>query len=337
VPRKLGNESCAWMNTKRCMKGVQDKVKSLDLIIPCYNEQECIRSIYTEIFAVMRDVADWTYNICYIDDGSRDNTLAEVKAIAEKDAKVGYIAFSRNFGKEAAIHAGLRSSHGDAVVIMDADHQDPPAMLPQMLELLNSGYDIIAVRRTDRTGEPFIRSWFANKFYLLMNKFSDVNIEAGSRDYRLMTAQVRDALLSMGERERFSKGLFAWVGFNVKWLDIPNVQRSAGDTSWSFWNLLKYAVSGIVAFTTAPLRLALIIGGFTVTSGTIYFIYRIVRYHFLLTTDAIIIALILIIGGVTIGLLGVVGEYLARMYNEVKRRPLYIIKEDNRNLKLDED
>jgi glycosyltransferase involved in cell wall biosynthesis len=310
---------------------VQDNLKHLVIIIPCYNEQECIRSIYEEISVVMRDVADWTYSICYVDDGSRDNTLAEVKTLAESDSSVGYITFSRNFGKEAAIHAGLRSSHGDAAVIMDADHQDPPAILPQMLELLNNGYDMIAVRRTDRKGEPFVRSWFANKFYVLMNKFSGIHMESGARDYRLMTAQVRDALLSLSERERFSKGLFTWVGFNVKWLDIPNVQRAAGNTSWSFWALLKYSISGIVAFTTAPLRLALIIGGFTVTSGIIYFIYRIIRYRFLLTTDAIIIALMLIIGGVTIGLLGIIGEYLARMYSEVKHRPLYIIKEKNRN------
>ena len=310
-------------------------MKQLDIVIPCYNEQECIRSIYKDISTVMRDVADWKNNICFIDDGSRDNTLAEIKTLAENDGYVDYIAFSRNFGKEAAIYAGLRFSHGEAVVIMDADHQDPPKMLPQMLEMLDNGYDMVAVHRTDRKGEPIIRSWFANKFYALMNKFSDINMEPGARDYRLMTAQVRDALLSMSERERFSKGLFAWVGFKVKWLDIPNIQRKAGTTSWSFWSLLKYAISGIVAFTTAPLRLALVIGGFTATAGTIYLLYRIIRYRFLITTDSIIIALILIIGGVTIGLLGIIGEYLARMFSEVKRRPLYIIKEANINLSKD--
>lgn len=303
-------------------------MKHLDIIIPCYNEQECVRSIYEEIETVMAAINGWSFNVCYVDDGSRDNTLNEVEKLAaiHSGGQVRLISFSRNFGKEAAIYAGLQSSTGDAVALMDADHQDSPALLAVMLENLTEGYDAVAVRRVDRNGEPLVRSWFANRFYQLMNRFSDVNMEPGARDYRVMTAQMRDAVLLMCERERFSKGLFAWVGFKTKWLEQPNAIRAAGTTKWSFLSLVNYAISGMVAFTTIPLRLSAFIGGGVLFSAFVYLLYRIIRYGIFMSPDEIAVVLLLFLGGVIIALLGIIGEYLARIYGEVKQRPIYIIK-----------
>jgi glycosyltransferase involved in cell wall biosynthesis len=314
-------------------------MQQLDIIIPCYNEKDNIRTIYGAIADVMQEAENVSFSVIYIDDGSSDDTMAEILALESEYgcAKVKYISFSRNFGKESAIYAGLQASSGDYAVLMDADHQDPPALLPAMLAVLmrhESGEDCVAVRRIDRKGEPIARSWFANRFYALMNKFSDVKMEPGARDFRMMTAQMRDSILALSERERFSKGLFAWVGFKTKWLELPNVPRAAGETKWSFWGLFKYALSGIVAFTTAPLRIASFAGVLTVLMAIIYAVYRLIRWQALFTTDAIIIFIVLFFSGVTVSFLGIIGEYIARIYREVKQRPVYIIAKSNIKVKM---
>jgi len=303
----------------------------LDIIVPCYNEQECVSLFYTETTAVMDTVAGVAWSVCFVDDGSRDATLAEIKQLVAVHGaeRVRYISFARNFGKEAAIYAGLQASRGDLAVLMDCDLQDPPSLLPQMLAELGNGYDCVATHRFNRRGEPFVRSMFANMFYSVMNKFSNVNMQPGARDCRLMTAQVRDAILSLGEYERFSKGLFAWVGFNTRWLEYENIERAAGITKWSFIKLIKYAVGGIVAFTTTPLRLASLVGGAAILLSTVYGIYRLVRYGLHFDTGSVVILLMLFLFGVSIAFLGIIGEYVARMYNEVKHRPIYIMRETN--------
>jgi glycosyltransferase involved in cell wall biosynthesis len=282
-----------------------------------------------------------SFSVIYIDDGSCDNTVSEILALESEYGfdKIKYISFSRNFGKESAIYAGLQASDGDYAVLMDADHQDPPELLPAMLECLDetaSGlcYDCVAAHRTDRKGEPPVRSWFANKFYALMNKFSDVNMEPGARDFRMMSAKMRESILALSERERFSKGLFAWVGFKTKWLEQPNIPRAAGKTKWSFGGLFKYALSGIVAFTTAPLKIASFAGSLTVFLAIIYAVYRLIRWHALFTTDTIIIFLLLFFSGVTVSFLGIIGEYIARIYSEVKQRPAYIVDKSNIKWKI---
>jgi len=312
-------------------------MKQLDIAIPCFNEQECVRRVFAEISRVMSGIPSWSYTVLFIDDGSRDKTLLEIKALIRElkeqpngQCRVEYISFSRNFGKEAAIYAGLQNSHGDAIVFMDADLQDPPELLLQMIEGLEEGFDCVAAQRTSRKGEPVIRSWFANKFYALMNKFSDVTMNPGARDFRMMSAHMRDALLGLCERERFSKGLFAWVGFNTKWIEFPIVPRAAGTTKWSFFALYKYALSGIVGFTTAPLKIAASFGLFTVLIAIAYFLYRVLKYGFTVKPAEIAIVLILFFSGVIILFLGVIGEYLSRIYSEVKQRPIYITREKSR-------
>ena len=305
-------------------------MKHLDIVIPCYNEESCVESIFFAIETALAGITELTFSVIYVDDGSKDKTLKVIKRLEKSKGseRVKYISFSRNFGKESAIFAGVSNSRGDAVVLMDADHQDPPSLLPEMLKGLEDGYDCVAAQRTDRKGEPPIRSWFANKFYRLMNKFSDVKMNPGARDYRMMTGQMRDALLQMPERERFSKGLFAWVGFKIKWLETSNIPRAAGVTKWSFWGLFKYAIDGIIAFTTAPLKIATMIGLFTVFTAVLYGIYRIIRWDIFLI-DSVLIFLILFFSGIIITLLGVIGEYIARIYLEIKGRPIYIAKETN--------
>jgi glycosyltransferase involved in cell wall biosynthesis len=305
-------------------------LKHLDIVIPCYNEAECVRAVLAEINRVIGEIAGLDYSVLFIDDGSRDATLSEIKSLSAEDRRVSYIAFSRNFGKEAAIFAGLQNSRGDAIVFMDADLQDPPELLVQMLGGLENGYDCVAAQRTNRDGEPILRSWFANRFYSLMNSFSDVKMNSGARDYRMMTAQMRDSLLKMSERERFSKGLFAWIGFKTKWVEFPIAARAAGKTKWSFFSLFSYAVGGIVAFTTAPLKIASIVGLSTVAAAIAYALYRLFRYGVVgRTPDEINTLLILFCSGIIIVFLGIIGEYLARIYTEVKRRPIYIVREQS--------
>ncbi|MCF0128761.1 MAG: glycosyltransferase family 2 protein, partial [Pseudobutyrivibrio sp.] len=250
----------------------------ITVIVPCYNEEKALPFFFEEINKVRAAMAHEEFELLFVDDGSKDNTKGVIMDFAAKDPAVRYVIFSRNFGKEAAIYAGLEHSRGDYVAIMDADLQDPPSLLPVMYDaLVNEGYDSVATRRVDRKGEPPIRSFFARQFYKIMNKISNTDLVDGARDYRLMNRQFVDALLSLGEYNRFSKGLFGWVGFKTKWLEFENVERVAGETKWSFWKLLLYAIDGIVAFSTAPLQLSGVMGIFMAFLSFLAMIFLIVR------------------------------------------------------------
>ncbi len=247
----------------------------LTAIIPCYNEESALRYFYEEMERVMRSMPQVDFELLFVNDGSKDNTLEQIKALSVRDERVKYISFSRNFGKEAAIYAGLEHSDGDLTAIMDADLQDPPSLLPRMYQaIVEEGYDSVATRRVNRKGEPPIRSFFARNFYRLMNRISKTDIVDGARDYRLMNRAFVNALLEMGEYNRFSKGLFGWVGFETKWLEFENVERVAGETKWSFWKLFLYSIDGIVAFSTMPLSIAAFFGVMMclVAAGAILFI-----------------------------------------------------------------
>ena len=267
----------------------------------------------------------------FVNDGSKDKTVQVVKELREKDERVHLVSFSRNFGKEAAIYAGFQKAKGDFVVLMDADLQDPPALLPEMYGHIESGYDSVATRRVNRKGEPPIRSFFARRFYGLMRKISTTEIVDGARDYRMMTRQVRDAILSMTEYNRFSKGIFGWVGFETKWLEYENIQRAAGETKWSFWKLFKYSIEGIMAFSTVPLMISLVLG----------IIFGILGFGFLLFfvisaavsglnpfNGGTIVSTVVFIGGIILACMGILGLYTSKLYLEVKKRPVYIVKEE---------
>lgn len=282
----------------------------------------------------MRTMDYAEFELLFVNDGSKDNTLHIVKELAEKDARVAYVSFSRNFGKEAAIYAGLEYADGDLTVIMDADLQDPPALLPKMYEaIVEEGYDSVATRRVNRKGEPPIRSFFARRFYRLMNRISKTDIVDGARDYRMMNREFKDALLSMGEYNRFSKGLFGWVGFQTKWLEFKNVERVAGETKWSFWKLLIYSIDGIVAFSTMPLSIAAVIGILMCAASVAAIVFIIVR-QLLYGGSAFgwpsMACIIMFLGGIQLFCMGILGSYLAKTYLEVKKRPIYICKETNK-------
>ncbi|MBP5599711.1 MAG: glycosyltransferase family 2 protein [Lachnospiraceae bacterium] len=302
-------------------------------IVPCYNEEENVEDFYNEILKQEEYLKanSLELELIYVDDGSKDGTAAEVKKLIEKDKRVHLISFSRNFGKEAAIYAGLQNAKGDFAAIMDADLQDPPALLPQLFDaILKEGYDCAATRRVNRKGEPPIRSWFARRFYSLMKKISDTELMDGARDYRLMTRMVIDAVLSVKEYNRFSKGIFGWVGFKTKWIEFENVERRKGETKWSFWGLLKYSLEGIMAFSSAPLLIASYIGLFFTVIAFLALIFIFVRA--LIFGDPTsgwpsLACIIVLVAGVQLFCLGVVGQYLSKVYLEVKERPIYIVKE----------
>ncbi len=309
-------------------------MKLLSIIVPCYNEEENIRDFYdelmkTEDFFKGHDV---DFEILYVNDGSKDGTVPEVKKLHEEDERVHLINFSRNFGKEAAIYAGLQKSKGDFVVMLDCDLQDPPALLPEMYGyIVNEGYDSVATRRVTRKGEPPIRSFFARRFYSLINKMSRTEIVDGARDYRLMTRQFVDAILSMEEYNRFSKGIFGWVGFTTKWLEYENIERKKGETKWSFWKLFVYALDGITAFSTVPLAVASVLGVVFCILAVILIIVTIIRK--IVFGDPTsgwpsLVCIISLVSGVQLFCLGIVGQYLSKTYLEVKRRPIYIVKEE---------
>ena len=305
----------------------------LTVIVPCYNEEEALHYFYEEIQKVMQNMAQTEFELLFINDGSRDNTLEKVKALAEKNHRVKYVSFSRNFGKEAAIFAGLQHAKGDMVCIMDADLQDPPSLLPEMYKAITEeGYDSVATRRVSRKGEPPIRSFFARMFYRIINKISKTDIVDGARDYRLMSRAFVDALLELGEYNRFSKGLFGWVGFRTKWLEFENVERVAGETKWSFWKLFMYSIEGIVAFSTVPLSLASFCGVFMCGLSAIAIIFIIVR-QVLCGGSAYgwpsMVCIMIFLGGIQLLCVGILGSYLSRTYLEVKKRPIYICKETN--------
>ena len=307
--------------------------KLISVIVPCYNEQEVLHMFYDEISRVAGEMSAYDFEFIFVNDGSRDNTLNICKELAAKDERVKFISFSRNFGKEAGIYAGFEKSKGDLVCMMDADLQDPPALLPEMVKAIEEeGYDSVATRRVTRKGEPPIRSFFARMFYKLMNKISKTEIVDGARDYRLMTRQFVNSLLDLGEYTRFSKGLFGWVGYNTKWLEYENVERAAGETKWSFWKLLLYSIEGIMAFSTVPLAISAIMGIlFCVIAFAmiIFIIAKTIMFGDPVAGWPSTACIILFVGGVQLFCVGILGQYLAKTYLDVKGRPIYICKETN--------
>ena len=308
------------------------KTKTISLIVPCFNEEEALPVFYQETLKVLREM-EVDYELLIIDDGSKDNTLKIAKSFAEENDKVKYISFSRNFGKEAAMYAGFCNAKGDYVAVMDADMQDPPSLLPEMYEILESGeYDSVATRREDRKGESRIRSWFAKMFYKIINRISDADIVDGARDFRLMKRQMVDAIVSMSEYNRFSKGIFGWIGFKTYWLPYANVERVAGKTKWSFFGLLKYAISGIINFSQFPLELASGFGIFMTIFAFIMLVFVIVRKMIFgdpVAGWASTMCVIIFIGGIQLLCLGIMGQYIGKTYMETKRRPQYIVAKTN--------
>ena len=307
-------------------------MEKISVIISCYNEEESLPLFYKEMERVRKqDFEDVDFEYIFVNDGSKDKTLEEIKALRKEDKKVRYISFSRNFGKEAAMIAGLEAAEGDYITLMDADLQDPPSLLRKMYDLIkNEGYDCIGTRRVTRKGEPPIRSFFARMFYKIINKMSKVEMVDGARDYRLMTKQMVKAIISMKEYNRYSKGLFSFVGFNTKWIEYENVERVAGETKWSFWKLFKYAIEGITAFSTTPLIISSVIGLlFCIISFLLIVVIIIKTLVFGDPTSGwpSMVCIIFFVSGVQLFSLGIIGQYLSKTYLEVKHRPIYIIKE----------
>jgi len=314
------------------------KEKKLSIVVPCFNEQEAVPVFYSAAVKVLtRMAADKmisSYEIIFVDDGSTDGTLDEFHTLADQDSNVHYISFSRNFGKEAGIYAGLVKTTGTYVALMDADLQDPPELLPDMLSAITEeGYDCAGSRRSTRKGEPPIRSFFAHCFYKLMSHLTDVQIVDGARDFRLMTRQMADAVISLAERNRFSKGLFMWVGFKTKWFSYENIQRVAGTTKWNFYKLFMYSLDGIVAFSTKPLALASIAGIISLGISFLGILFIIIRKIVMAGNDAVagwasLVCIMLFINGIQLFCLGIVGQYIAKMYIETKHRPIYLTREE---------
>ncbi|BAK58034.1 glycosyltransferase family 2 protein [Lactococcus garvieae] len=307
------------------------KNKTLSIIVPAYNEEETIELFFDEVNTQTVDLPlDKTFY--FINDGSSDRTLDVIKMLSLKHPNVKYISFSRNFGKEAALLAGLRAASGDFVTVMDADLQDPPSMLKEMYHKIQEGYDIVGTRRISRKDEPFIRSLFARAFYKIMNTISSTQMVDGARDYRLMTRQVVDSILELPEHNRFSKGLFSWVGYDVFYLEYNNVERVAGKTSWSFWGLLHYSIDGIINFSDAPLSLATFIGFISFLISlcmSLFYALKTIIWGEIVQGFPTLIILILMLGGLQLLSLGIIGKYLSKVFLETKQRPNYFVKEDN--------
>ena len=305
---------------------------TLSIIVPCYNEEIAAPLFFEACEAEVRKLPvtpEWWF----VDDGSRDGTFAQLKALRARDPRVHYIRFSRNFGKEAALYAGLCAATGELVAVMDADMQDPPSLLGEMLSgVQNEGFDCVATRRVTRKGEPKLRSYFARKFYRIINRLSKTEVVDGARDFRLMTRPMVDAILSLNEVSRFSKGIFSWVGFETKWLEYENVQRVAGETKWSFWKLLLYSLDGIIGFSTAPLAVASFMGMVFCLLAFVMILYFFIKT--LVWGDPVagfpaMICIILLLGGIQLFCIGILGQYLSKTYLETKRRPIYIAKEQS--------
>lgn len=308
-------------------------MKKITVIVPCYNEEQSLHFFYEEMERVAATMPENTFEYLFVDDGSKDGTMDCIRELKRKDDKVKYVSFSRNFGKEAAIYAGLTHAKGDFVAIMDADLQDPPSLLPEMYRAVTEeGYDSAATRRVTRKGEPPIRSFFARMFYRLMNRISDVELMDGARDYRLMSRAYVDALLSLGEYNRFSKGLFGWVGFKTKWIEFENVERVAGETKWSFWKLFKYSLDGIVAFSSTPLYISSILGAAMCGVAMIAILFIVIR-QLVFGGSAYgwpsMACIVILIGGLQLLCTGILGLYLSKTYLEVKHRPIYIAREED--------
>ena len=308
-------------------------METISVVVPCYNEVEAIPLFYREICRISDLMPEYVFEYVFVNDGSKDATLSRIKEMAQTDSRVKYLSLSRNFGKEAAMYAGLRYASGDYVAIMDADLQDPPALLPEMMRgIRDEGYDCVATRRVTRKGEPAVRSFFARLFYRLIRKLSKTEIMDGARDYRLLTRQYVDSLLELGEYNRFSKGLFGWCGFDTKWIEFENAERAAGETKWSFWKLFLYSIDGIVAFSTVPLAVAALMGVLFCFLAFVFLIVIFVRA--LIFGDPVagwpsLVCIILLLGGIQMLSMGILGEYLAKTYMETKRRPIFICKESN--------
>jgi len=305
----------------------------LSVIVPCYNEEENIRDFYEELMKNEGFFQDrgLEVEVIYIDDGSKDGTVKKVKELAAEDARVHLVSFSRNFGKEAAVYAGLQKAKGDYAVMMDCDLQDPPSLLPEMFRYIGEGYDSVATRRVTRKGEPVIRSFFARMFYRLINKISRTEIVDGARDYRLMTRQVVDSILAMAEYNRFTKGIFGWVGYQTKWLEYENIERKKGETKWSFWKLFLYSIDGITAFSTVPLAIASFMGVLFCVVAFLMILFIIVRKLAFGDPTAgwpSMVCIMLMCSGIQLFCLVIVGQYLSKTYMEVKKRPVYLVKEE---------
>ena len=314
-------------------------MNKISVVVPCFNEEEVLSMFYKKTSEVLNEIEDITYELLFVDDGSKDHTKDILRALSLKDDHCEFISFSRNFGKEAAMYAGLEASTGDFVTLMDADLQDPPALLKEMYDAIkNEGYDMVGTRRVTRKGEPPIRSFCARVFYKLINKMSKVQMVDGARDYMLMTRQVTNSILDLKEYNRYSKGLVSFVGYKVKWLEYENIERVAGETKWSFWKLFKYAIEGITAFSTTPLIFASFLG----------ILFCIVSFLFILVIIAktvmygdptsgwpSLVCIIFMVSGIQLFSLGIIGQYLSKTYLEVKKRPIYIVRETSENPKED--
>ena len=305
----------------------------ISVAVPCYNEEPALEPFFAAVSAVAEQMPEVAFEFLFIDDGSRDRTLEKMQELAQRDSRVKYISFSRNFGKEAGIYAGLENATGDYVVVMDADLQDPPALLPEMYRSIKEeGYDCVGSRRVTRKGEPPIRSLFARLFYKLINRMSNAEIVDGARDFQMMSRQVVEAILSMGEYNRFSKGIFGWIGFKKKWLEYENIERVAGETKWSFWKLFLYAIEGIVAFSTAPLVISSVFGLICCVLALVMILVIIART--LIFGDPTsgwpsLVCIMLLLSGIQMLGIGIVGQYLAKTYLETKKRPIYLVRQTN--------
>ena len=305
----------------------------ISVAVPCYNEEPALEPFFAAVSAVAEQMPEVAFEFLFIDDGSRDRTLEKMQELAQRDSRVKYISFSRNFGKEAGIYAGLENATGDYVVVMDADLQDPPALLPEMYRSIKEeGYDCVGSRRVTRKGEPPIRSIFARLFYKLINRMSNAEIVDGARDFQMMSRQVVEAILSMGEYNRFSKGIFGWIGFKKKWLEYENIERVAGETKWSFWKLLLYAIEGVVAFSTTPLVSASVFGLICCVLALVMILVIIART--LIFGDPTsgwpsLVCIMLLLSGIQMLGIGIVGQYLAKTYLETKKRPIYLVRQTN--------
>lgn len=310
-----------------------EKMSKISIVVPMYNEQESLGILYKELNRVTDTLPEYEFEYLFVNDGSSDATLAAIRQLAEKDKRVRYVSFSRNFGKEAALYAGLKNATGDYVATMDADLQDPPALLPQMIAMIEAGdCDNVATRRVNRKGEPPIRSFFAKCFYKVMRHLSHIEIADGARDYRLMSRAMVDSIVSVSEYNRFSKGIFAWVGYETKWLEFENVERSAGETKWSFWKLVRYSFDGIINFSDTPIRISSYLGLLLTVLSFVAIIIEVIRA--LVFGDPVagwpsLVCIITFIGGIQLFCMGIMGQYIAKTYMEVKRRPHYIVKETN--------
>jgi len=307
-------------------------MKSVDIVVPCYNEEDVLHMFFEETNKIIATIPDYNFNYIFVDDGSRDNTLSILMDFAKNNEFVKFLSFSRNFGKEAGMYAGLKYTKGDYVIVMDADLQHPPSLFKEMLSNIEDGYDCCAAMRSNREGESIIRSAFSRMFYRISNKMTDVQMVQGAVDYRIMSRQMVDAVLSLSEVQRFSKGIFMWVGFNTKWIPYENVERPLGKSKWSFWGLFKYAMDGITGFSVAPLRLVTGMGTFISGFAFLYIIFTLVKT--LITGIDVpgyftLLSAVLFLGGILEISIGILGEYIAHIYMEVKDRPIFILKNTN--------